>query len=359
MGKELLFYIDQICKDKGLERDVVMKSIEAALLSAAKKIIGTKKNVNLKVDPETCEIHISAIKEVVDEVDNPQEQISLEEARKIDPSAEVGQQIEIPIKIEDFGRISAQTAKQVILQKIREAERNAVYDEFKDKVGKVVTGTVLRKERGIYYLKVGRAEAKLPVKETLPTERLKQGDIVKVYVKEIRPTSKGPEIWVTRTSPEFVKELFKMEVPEVEDGIIEILKVAREPGERSKILVRSKDPSVDPVGACVGMKGTRVQTVVRELRGERIDIIPWTEEPTHFIAKALTPATIEQIGVNPEEKTALVIVSDEQLPQAIGRRGQNVKLAMKLTGWQIDILSESEYAKLRQQEQQEEDQSED
>lgn len=349
-GKELLFYIDQICKDKGLERDVVLKSIEAALLSAAKKIIGTKKNVNLKLDPETCDIHISAIKEVVDEVKNPQEEISLEDARKIDPEAQVGQQIEIPIKIEDFGRISAQTAKQVILQKIREAERSAVYDEFKDKVGKVVSGTVLRKERGIYYLKVGRAEAKLPVKETLPTERLKQGDIVKVYVKEIRPTSKGPEIWVSRTSPEFVKELFKMEVPEVEDGIIEILKVAREPGERSKILVRSKDPSVDPVGACVGMKGTRVQTVVRELKGERIDIIPWTEEPTHFIAKALTPATIEQIGVNPEEKTALVIVSDEQLPQAIGRRGQNVKLAMKLTNWQIDILSESEYAKLKQEE---------
>jgi len=350
MGKELIFYIDQICKDKGLERDVVIRSVEAALLSAAKKIIGTKKNVKLKLDPETCEIKISAIKEVVEEVNNPQEQISLEEAKKIDPNVKVGQQIEIPIKIEDFGRISAQTAKQVILQKIREAERSAVYDEFKDKVGKVVSGTVLRKERGIYYLKIGRAEAKLPAKETLPSERLKQGDIVKVYIKEIRPTSKGPEIWVSRTTPEFVKELFKMEVPEVEDGIIEILKVAREPGERSKILVRSKDPSVDPVGACVGMKGTRVQTVVRELKGERIDIIPWTEDPTHFIAKALTPATIEQIGVNPEEKTALVIVSDDQLPQAIGRRGQNVKLAMKLTGWQIDILSETEYAKLKQEE---------
>ncbi|RME63017.1 MAG: transcription termination/antitermination protein NusA [Nitrospirae bacterium] len=348
--KELLFYIDQICKDKGLERDVVLKSIEAALLSAAKKIVGTKKNLKLNLNPETCEINIYAIKEVVEDVKNPQEEISLEEAKKIDPQAEIGQQIEIPIKIEDFGRISAQTAKQVILQKIREAEKSAVYDEFKDKVGKVVSGSVLRKERGIYFLKVGRAEAKLPVKETLPNERLKQGDIVKAYVKEIRPTSKGPEIWLSRTTPEFVKELFRMEVPEVEDGIIEILKVAREPGERSKILVRSKDPSVDPVGACVGMKGTRVQTVVRELRGERIDIIPWTEEPTHFIAKALTPATIEQIGVNPEEKTALVIVSDEQLPQAIGRRGQNVKLAMKLTGWQIDILSESEYARLRQQE---------
>ncbi len=348
--KELLFYIDQICKDKGLERDVVLKSIEAALLSAAKKIVGTKKNLKLNLNPETCEINIYAIKEVVEDVKNPQEEISLEEAKKIDPQAEIGQKIEIPIKIEDFGRISAQTAKQVILQKIREAEKSAVYDEFKDKVGKVVSGSVLRKERGIYFLKVGRAEAKLPVKETLPNERLKQGDIVKAYVKEIRPTSKGPEIWLSRTTPEFVKELFRMEVPEVEDGIIEILKVAREPGERSKILVRSKDPSVDPVGACVGMKGTRVQTVVRELRGERIDIIPWTEEPTHFIAKALTPATIEQIGVNPEEKTALVIVSDEQLPQAIGRRGQNVKLAMKLTGWQIDILSESEYARLRQQE---------
>ena len=217
-------------------------------------------------------------------------------------------------------------------------------------MGKVVSGTVLRKERGMYFLKVGRAAAKLPGRETLPNERLKQGDIVKAYVKEIRPTSKGPDIWLSRTSPEFVKELFRMEVPEVEDGIIEIIKVAREPGERSKILVRSKDPSVDPVGACVGMKGTRVQAVVRELRGERIDIIPWTEDPTHFIAKALTPATIEQIGVNPEEKTALVIVSDEQLPQAIGRRGQNVKLAMKLTNWQIDILSESEYARLKEQE---------
>jgi N utilization substance protein A len=350
MNKEFCFYIEQICREKGLSREDVLASLESALLSAAKKLIGTKKHVNLKIDPESCEIKITLRKRVVESVENPKEEISLEEAKGIDPEAKVGDFVNIPVELKDFGRISAQTAKQVIFQKIREAERAAVYNEFKDKVGKIVTGTVARKEKGIYFINLGRTDAILPIRETLPGERLKMGDTIKAYVKEVRASSKGPEIVLTRTAPEFVAELFKMEVPEIEDGIVQIKKIAREPGERTKIAVISTDPSIDPVGACVGMKGTRVQGIVRELRGERIDIIHWTDDPRLLIARALTPAVVDRVGVNEEDKTAMVVVSDQQLSQAIGRRGQNVKLAMKLTGWDIDIISETEFAKLKQQE---------
>ena len=353
MSKELKFYIEQICRDKGLSKTQVVQSLEVALLSAAKKAFGSKKNVNLTIDPETCEISITAKKKIVENVTNPKEEISLEDARKIAPEKEVGDYLELPVELHDFGRIAAQTAKQVIQQKVREAERKAILDEFKDKVGTIASGVVLRKEKGVYVVNLGRAEAVLPIKETLPKERLKRDDPVRAYIKEVRMTSKGPEIVLTRTAPEFVAELFKMEVPEIEDGVVEIKKIVREPGERTKLTVVSKDPGIDPVGACVGMKGTRVQGIVRELRGERIDIIPYNDDPRIFIARALTPAQVDKIGINEEDKTAMAVVSDQQLSVAIGKRGQNVKLAMKLTGWNIDIISESEYAKIKEEESEE------
>ncbi len=350
MNKEFCYIIDQICREKGLSREKVLKALESALLSAAKKKFGGKRNIELTIDPETCAINVSAIKKVVKTVSNPREEASIEEAREINPDVNVGDIIAVPVELHDFGRIAAQTAKQVIFQKVREAEREAIYQEFKDKAGTVVTGIIHRKEKGIYYVNLGRAEAILPKRETLPGENLKRGDTVKAYVKDVKITSKGPEIYLTRTAPEFVAQLFKMEVPEIEDGIVEIKKIVREPGERTKLAVISHDPSIDPIGACVGMKGTRVQGIVRELRGERIDIIPWSDDPRMFIARALTPATVDRIGINEEDRTAMVVVNDQQLSLAIGKRGVNVKLAMKLTGWDIDIISESEYAKIKQEE---------
>jgi N utilization substance protein A len=233
---------------------------------------------------------------------------------------------------------------------VREAERDVIYSEFKDKVGQIVSGIVMRKEKGIYFLNLGKTEAILPIKDTLPNENLKRSDTVRAFIEDVRITPKGPAIVVTRTSPLFVAALFKMEVPEINEGLVIIKDIVREPGERTKLSVYSKNPSIDPVGACVGMKGTRVQSIVRELRGERIDIIPWTDDPRQLIARALSPAAVDRIGINEEAKTAMVVVNDQQLSLAIGKKGQNVRLAMKLTGWDIDILSETEYSKMRMEE---------
>ena len=252
--------------------------------------------------------------------------------------------------LHDLGRIAAQTVKQVIFQRVREAERDVIYNEFKDKVGQIISGVVMRKEKGAYFLSVGKTEAVLHFKDTLPNENLKRGDTVKAIIEEVKITSKGPSIVVSRTSPQLVGELFRMEVPEIYEGLVIIKDIVREPGERTKLVVLSKNTSVDPVGSCVGMKGARVQTIVRELRGERIDIIPWNEDPRALIVSALSPASIEKIGINEEEKTAMVVVNDQQLSLAIGKRGQNVRLAMKLTGWDIDIISDTEYSKIRMEE---------
>ncbi len=350
MNKEFCYIIDQICREKGIPRDAVLKALESALLSAAKKRFSGRKNVELRIDPETCEIHLSLVKTVVDVVTDPKEEISLEDAREIDPDKKPGDTVALPLELHDFGRIAAQTAKQVIFQKVREAEREIVYNEFKDKVGRIVSGVVTRREKGMYFVNLGRVEAMLPYRETLPGESLKRGDAVKALVQEVKTSPKGPEIILTRTSPEFVAELFRTEVPEIDDGIVTIKNIVREPGERTKIAVISNDPSIDPVGACVGMKGTRVQTIVRELRGERIDIIPWSDDPRMLIARALSPATVDRIGINEEDRTAMVVANDQQLSIAIGKKGQNVKLAMKLTGWEIEIISESEYSKIKQEE---------
>ncbi|MGD0283740.1 MAG: transcription termination factor NusA [Dissulfurispiraceae bacterium] len=350
MTKELCSVIDQISREKGISREALLKVLEAALLSAARKKYGGRTNINLKINPKTCDIQVYETKKVAAEITNKDEEISPDEASKIMPGAEIGTEIDLPIQLQDFGRIAAQTAKQVLFQRVREAERDIIFEEFKDKAGQIISGTVLRKEKNIYFISLGKAEAVMLQREALPIETLKRGDIVKAYLSEVRQTAKGPAIILSRTDPNFIMGLFKMEVPEINDGVVVVKGIAREPGERTKIAVFSKDSSVDAVGACVGMKGTRVQSIVRELRGERIDIIPWSEDPRIFIARALTPATVDRVGINDEEKTAMVIADDQQLSLAIGKRGQNIKLATRLTGWEIEILSETEYSKIKMEE---------
>jgi N utilization substance protein A len=347
MGKELKLLTEQIMREKGINKDAVIELLEAALISAIRKKYGNKSTIKLKIDPQIFDIKIFEIKKVVEEVNDPSSEISIEEAKQKFVDKGIGDTVEIPLSIQDFGRIAVQTAKQVLFQKIRDIERSIIYEEFKDKVGSIISGTVLRKEKGNFYILVGKAEVILPEKEMLPQDNLKRGDIIKAYIYEVRQTAKDPIIKISRTHPNFVIGLFHLEVPEIQDGIVQIKSIARDPGERTKIAVFSKDPSVDPVGACVGMKGTRVQSVVRELRGERIDIIPYSEDPSLFIAKALTPATVLRVGVNETDKTAIVVVENDQLSLAIGKKGQNVRLASKLTSWNIDVLSESEYAQLK------------
>jgi N utilization substance protein A len=350
MTKELCSVIDQISREKGISREALVKVLEAALLSAARKKYGGRTNINLRIDTKTCDIQVYETKKVAEIITNKDEEISEGEASKTFPDVKIGDEIELPIQLQDFGRIAAQTAKQVLFQRVREAERDIIFDEFKDKSGQIISGTVLRKERNVYYITLGKAEAVMLQREALPSETLKRGDMIKAYLSEVRQSAKGPAIMLSRTDPNFIVGLFKMEVPEINDGVVVIKGIAREPGDRTKIAVFSKDSSIDAVGACVGMKGTRVQSIVRELRGERIDIIPWSEDPRIFIARALTPATVDRVGINDDEKTAMVIADDHQLSLAIGKRGQNIKLATKLTGWEIEILSESDYAKIKLEE---------
>ena len=347
MAKELCYVIEQISREKGISREVLVETLRSALLSATRKRFGGRTNIDLTIDPKTCDISVFETKNIVANVTNKDEEISLPDAKKISPEAFEGDTVNIPLDLHDFSRIAAQTAKQVIFQRVREAERDVIYSEFKDKVGQIVSGIVMRKEKGAYFINLGKTEAVLPIKETLPNENLKRGDTVRAYIEDVRITPKGPVIIVTRASAQFVAALFKMEVPEINDALVTIRNIVREPGERTKIAVFSKNTAIDPVGACVGMKGTRVQSIVRELRGERIDIIPWTDDPRQLVARALSPASVDRIGINEDTKTAMVVVNDQQLSLAIGKRGQNVRLAMKLTGWDIDILSETEYSKMR------------
>lgn len=350
MTKELCHVIDQISREKGISREILIEALESALLSAMRKKYGGRTNINLIMDRQKCSINVFESKTVVATVTNPLEEISLAEAVKIAPEKKEGDTVDFPLDLQDLGRIAAQTAKQVIFQRVREAERDAIFNEFKDKTGQIITGVVMRKEKGLYYISLGKTEAILPIKDTLPNENLKRGDSVKAIIEDVRITTKGPAILVSRTMPEFVAGLFKMEVPEISEGLVLIKNIVREPGERTKIAVYSKNTAVDPVGSCVGMKGTRVQAIVRELRGERIDIIPWADDPRMLIARALSPAQIDKIGINEEGKTAMVVVNDQQLSLAIGKKGQNVRLAMKLTGWDIDIISDTEYSKIRMEE---------
>ena len=345
MNRELISVIDELGRQKGIEKTRVIGAIEAALQMAAKKRFGQAENIQVEIDSKTGEISVVSKKTIVDAVVNPKTEVSLQEARQFDSEAEVGDEVGSLIEMSDLGRIAAQTAKQVIFQKVREAEWEAVQKEYSTRQGDLVNGIILGMERRNYLVDLGKTEAVLPIQEQIPRETYRCGDRVKAMLLEVRRTPKDVQVILTRSHPQFVSKLFELEVPEVLEKIVEIKSIVREPGDRTKIAVTSREKAVDPVGACVGIKGSRVQAVVRELRGEKIDIITWTSDPRVFIAEALNPASIEKVGVDEEKKSALVVVADSQLSLAIGKNGQNVRLAARLTGWKIDIISATEYEK--------------
>jgi len=345
MKSELMSVIDQIGREKGIEKEKILAALESALLTAAKKRFGQGDNIQVDIDSDTGEISIVSKKTIAENVVNAKTEISLEEARKIDDEAEMGDEIGSVIEMEEFGRIAAQAAKQVICQKVREAEWESIEREYSKKEGELVHGVILGQERRNFLVDIGKTEALLPVQEQIPREAHRRGDRVRALLLEVRRTPKDVQVILSRAHPHFVVKLFGLEVPEISEKIVEIKGVVREPGDRTKISVASRDKAVDPVGACVGVKGSRVQAIVRELRGEKIDIIPWTDDPRVFIGEALNPASIEKVGIDDQKKSALVVVADSQLSLAIGKNGQNVRLAAKLTGWKIDIISSTEYEK--------------
>ena len=336
--------IDQIVKEKAIDKEVVLEALEQAVLTAANKKYRNTRDLEAHYNPEIGEVELFEFVTVVDEVQDSYKEISLEEAREEDPEVEIGDSIGMKVDSSDFSRIAAQTAKQVIIQRVREAERETIFNEFKDRVGELINGIVRRFEKGDLVIDLGRAEAVLPHKEQAPREVYRQGDRIKALIMDIRMTTKGPQILLSRVNPGLLEKLFEAEVPEIAEGIVEIMGVVREPGSRAKIAVYSHESDVDPVGACVGMRGSRVQNVVSELRGEKIDIIPWSEDIARFACNALSPAVVSKLYVDEENRSMEIIVADDQLSLAIGKRGQNVRLAAKLTGWKIDIKSETRAA---------------
>jgi transcription termination/antitermination protein NusA len=340
MGVDLNAIIGQIGRDKGIDRAVLIEAVESAMLSAARKHFGHNLNLEAKLDEDTGEIEVVQFKTVVERVEDEDTQISITEARAdFDPEAMEGDELGKKLDTVPLGRIAAQTAKQVIIQKVRDAERGVIYEEFKNSKGELINGIVQRYDRGNVIVNLGRTEALLPKREQIMRERYHQGDRVRSMILDIDRSARGPQIILSRSHPDFLKKLFTLEVPEISEGTIEIKAVAREPGERAKISVYSSDSGVDPVGACVGVKGSRVQAVVQELRGERIDIIPWTPDEPSFVARALSPAEVTRVVLDEDNHSMEVIVADDQLSLAIGRRGQNVKLASKLSGWKLDVRS--------------------
>ncbi len=333
--------IEQVGKDKGIGREILIEALENALLSAAKKEFGPQREIEARYNEQLGEVELFQFKTVVEQVTNTYTEISVEDAHEIDPEARLGDSLGIKMDSASFGRIAAQTAKQVIIQKVRDAERDIIYNEFQERQGELVNGIVQRFERGNIIVDLGRTEAVVLPRDQVPREAYRQGDRIRAYVMDIKKTPKGPQILLSRTHPGLLIKLFELEVPEISEGIVKIEAAAREPGGRAKIAVSSRDPDVDPVGACVGMKGSRVQAVVQELRGEKIDIVPYSEDPVRFVVNALAPAEVSDVNVDEENRTMEVLVADDQLSLAIGKRGQNVRLAAKLTGWKLDIKSES------------------
>lgn len=342
MNGEFLHALDQIAKEKGISKDLLIEAIDVALVSAFKKNFGTSQNVKVSINRETGEVNVYALKTVAEEVESDLLHISLEEAKAINKNYNVGDIIEEKVTPRNFGRIAAQTAKQVVVQRIREAERGIVYDEFISRENEIVTGLVQRKEKNNVYIDLGKTEAVLGPGEQTPGELYNIGDRLKTFIVEVKKTTKGPQIVLSRTHPGLVKRLFELEVPEIQDGIVEIKSIAREAGSRTKIAVYSHDENVDAVGACVGQKGQRVQFIVDELKGEKIDIIEWNDDSMIYVGSALSPAKVINVNINKEMNTAQVVVNDSQLSLAIGKEGQNARLAAKLTGWKIDIKSESQ-----------------
>jgi N utilization substance protein A len=346
MNSEFLDALRDLEREKGIDLDVLLEAIEAALLSAYRRNFGSSQNARVHIDRETGDYKVYAQRTVVETVEDPRLEISVEEAREIDPRYEVGDIVENEVTPGNFGRIAAQTAKQVVVQRIREAERNIIYEEFSNREGDIVTGIVQRIEQKNVLIELGKTEAILAPAEQIPGEEYTQGSRIKTYIVEVKKTTKGPQIFVSRTHPGLLKRLFELEVPELQDGTVELMAVAREAGQRSKIAVHSRDENVDSVGACVGPKGMRVQAIVNELRGEKIDIIKWDSDPSRYIASSLSPAKVVGVEIWEDEKIARVIVPDYQLSLAIGKEGQNARLAAKLTGWKIDIKSESQMAEM-------------
>jgi len=345
MVSDLARMIDQVSREKAVEQDVLIKALEEAVKAAARKKYGPDYDLEVTFNDELGEIEVFEFKEVVENVTNEHVQVSLEEAHRMDPESEFGDSLGIKMDTDKFGRIAAQSAKQVIMQRLKEAERDIVYDDFKDRQGEIINGIVQRFDRGSIIVNLGRTEAELPPKEQVPKESYKQGDRIRAYILDVRQFSRGPQIILSRTHPNFVSALFENEVPEIPEGIVQVMQVAREPGGRTKIAVASKDADVDPVGACVGMKGRRVQAVVQELRGEKIDIVTWHPDSAKFICNALAPAEIIRVIVDEDNRSMEVVVQDDQLSLAIGKRGQNVRLASRLSGWRLDVNSESNYNK--------------
>ena len=346
-NKELIIALEDLEKEKGIKKEYLLESIETALVTAYKRNFDSLENVRVEMDKKTGATHVYSIKEAVEKVENSETQISMEEAKKINPDISEGETVEIEIVPRNFGRIAAQTAKQVIIQKLRELEREIIFTEYNDRKGEIVTGLIQKADKNIVVMDLGKLEGVMPSKEQIPTEHYRVNDKIKGYVLDVEKGSKGaPQVIVSRSHPDFVRKLLEFEIPEIYEGVIEIKSVSRDPGYRSKVAVYSPDPNIDPVGSCVGQKGVRIQNVINELNGEKIDVIEWNEDPSIYIASSLLPAKILAVDIKQEEKFAQVIVPDDQLSLAIGKSGQNARLAAKLTNWKIDIKSETQFREM-------------
>ncbi len=346
-NKELILALEELEKGKGIKKEYLLESIETALVTAYKRNFDSLENVKVQMDQQTGATHVYSLKKVMQRVNDKDVQINIKEAQKINPDYKEGDMVEIEIVPRDFGRIAAQTAKQVIIQKLREAEREIIYTEFNDRKGEIVSGLVQKADHNIIVMDLGKLEGVMPAKEQIPTEHYQVNDKVKGYVVDVEKGAKGaPQVIVSRSHPDFVRKLLEFEIPEIYEGVIEIKSVSRDPGYRSKVAVYSPDPNIDPVGSCVGQKGVRIQNVINELNGEKIDVIEWNEDPSIYIASALLPAQILAVDIKEEEKFAQVIVPDDQLSLAIGKSGQNARLAARLTNWKIDIKSETQFREM-------------
>lgn len=343
-NKQLIKALEDLEKEKGIKKEYLLESIETALVTAYKRNFDSSENVKVVMDKQTGSTNVYSVKEIVEKVENPVTQIDLKSAKKINKTLKVGDQVDIEIVPKNFGRIAAQTAKQVIVQKIREAERDVLYNEYSDRKGEIVSGIIQKADRGIVIMNLGKLEGVMPAKEQIPTERYRVNDKVKAYVLDVDRGEKGaPQVIISRSHPDFVRKMLEIEIPEIYEGIIEVKSVSRDPGKRCKVAVYSQDENIDPVGSCVGQKGIRIQNIIKELNGEKIDVIEWNPDIATFIASALLPAKIMAVDVKEEDKFAQVIVADDQLSLAIGKAGQNARLAAKLTNWKIDIKSETQF----------------
>ena len=346
-NKELIIALEELEKEKGIKKEELLESIRTALITAYKRNFDALENVDVKMDEQTGATHVYAIKEVMEKANDEDTEISLKEAQKINPDLKEGDTVETEIVPRDFGRIAAQTAKQVIIQKLREVEREIVYNEFNERKGEIVSGLIQKADHNIVVMDLGKLEGVMPLKEQIPTEHYKVNDKIKGYVLDVEKGAKGaPQVIVSRSHPDFVRKLLEFEIPEIYEGVIEIKSVSRDPGYRSKVAVYSPDQNIDPVGSCVGQKGVRIQNVINELNGEKIDVIEWNEDPSIYIASALLPAKILAVDIKEEEKFAQVVVPDDQLSLAIGKSGQNARLAARLTNWKIDIKSETQFREM-------------